>query len=103
MEARPSTGSTSQGSSSTLAPESALEVSRSPSFNSKFEKWDIKKNKKLFVILFTIVGAAAGAIFTVQDNNVQYQEHPMASVFGGMLPALVIGVCWYFWITHKKN
>jgi len=69
---------------------------------SKFETWDIIRNKKLMPIAFTI-GISILSVCRIDKNSIDYEYHPIACVIGSVSPAFVIGGIWYYRIARKKS
>jgi hypothetical protein len=70
--------------------------------NPKWAKWDIVRNEKLRPIAFTI-GISILSVCEINKNSVDYEYHPIACIFGTVLPAFVIGGVWYYRISRKKS
>jgi predicted amidophosphoribosyltransferase len=60
-------------------------------------------DKRGVVVVSTISGMAICVYMAVtNDDPADYQQHPLAVIFGSMLPALIIGAVWYYRVAGKK-
>jgi|CZKV01.1.fsa_nt_gi hypothetical protein len=48
-------------------------------------------------VLIAIVACGVGIYTTVHRNSIGYQEHPIASIFGSVIPGIIIGFASYWW------
>jgi hypothetical protein len=62
------------------------------------------QSQRIVVSLLVALGASGMAAYdTVQRNDVDYQVHPVASLIGSVIPGIIVGFIFYWWINWRSQ